>query len=164
MDQVSFFNAQNEQKTAYELSAGEFGLLLRNLRIFGNLASVAIIASNDRKSHQKPRVQPVKEAIELLHEVLGDQNAEDAHITLSGLDVLREDRAEVALASQYPSKSEFYKKKGSVVLGLATMATSMNMLRSPLMENSHWLIEPDAMSDMFDQFHQEGVERISAQV
>jgi hypothetical protein len=164
MDQKQFFNAHAEKKTAYELSTTEFATLLPNLRLFGDLAKVALIASNDRKRGKRPRIHPTKEAVELLHDVLGEENAEDANIELTDLDVLRVERAEVNWAVQHPRVSELHKKKGSIVLGLATMASAMNELRRPIIENSPWLKEPDMMREMLDQFHQEGVERISSQV
>jgi hypothetical protein len=164
MEQKQFYNSQSEQKTAYELSPTEFTHLLRNLRLFGDLAKVAIIASNDRKSGKRPRIHPSKERVELLHEVLGEENAEKAHIELSELDVLRVERAEVNWAVHNPNESRLQRKQGSIVLGLATMALAMNELSAPILNNSPSLREADAMRHMFEQFHTEGVERISSQV
>lgn len=164
MDQKQYYNEVGEKKVAYELSPQEFSKLLRNLRLFGDLAKVAIIASNDRKSGKRPRIQPTKDAIELLHEVLGEENAQEAQIGLSDLDVLRVERSEVNWAIQHTGKSELHKRRGSVVLGHATMASALNELRGPIMESSPWLTETETMQQMLDQFHDEGVKRISSQV
>lgn len=164
MEQVQFLNAENQRKTAYQLGSKEFSDLLGNLRLFGDLAKVALIASNDRKNGLRPRVQPVKEAVELLHEVLGEENAEHADIALSDLDILRVERAEITWALQHPVKSELAKARGSVILGHATMAFAMNDLRKPIVDGSAQLSEPESMQRMLDQFHEDGVKRISAQV
>jgi hypothetical protein len=164
MEQKIFLNASMEPKVAYELSQREFNALMDNLRLRGDIAKYAITLSNDRKTGKHPRLQPKKEEIVLLHEVLGDQNADDANIALTSLDILREDRSEVLRAVLHPSKSKLYKKAGRVALGLATMASAMNELRPYIIDNLDSLEQPELLKTMFDQFHAEGVERISSQV
>lgn len=164
MDQIQYHVGKDETKIGYELEYGEFTLLMKNLRRFGPLAEVAIIGSNDRSNRLKPRVQPAKEAVERLQEVLGEENAGIINVGLNELDVLRVERAEVTRAVNFPDSSDFFKRKGTVVVGLATMATSMNVLRGPLMESSPNIADFDETIKMFDQFHEEGVERITSRV
>lgn len=164
MEQRQFLNAQLESRVAYELSPEEFKALIDNLRLRGDLAKYAITLSNDRKTGKHPRLQPKKEEVVLLHEVLGDQNADEANITLTSLDILREDRSEVLRALLHPSKSGLHKKAGHVIVGLATMASSMNELRPHIVNNPTVLEQPELIKEMFDQFHAEGVGRISAQI
>lgn len=164
MDQKIYYSELNEKKRAYELSPAEFSKLLQNLRLFGDLAKVAIIASNDKKSGKRPRIQPTKDAVEILHEVLGEENAEDADIKLNELDVLRVERSEVNWAVSHASKSELFKERGNVVLGLATMACAFDELRGPILDKSPLLVDGTLIETMFNQFHSEGAKRISLTV
>ena len=157
MIQRIFTSEHGEEKQAYEFSRGEFDVLVQNLRLFGHAGRMAIIKANDPQAKLRPRMAPIKEAVEVLHEIF--DNVEDAEldVTVTDLDVLRYDRAEVQGAIR---NLKLIPQKNAVVLGLSTVASALNDLRSPIVEGSVALHEPELMKGILHEFHEHGVERI----
>lgn len=160
MQEKKFLNGNGQEKSAYELTSIEFSTLIKNLRLYGDLAKMAITLSNDKKTSLRPRLPPAREAVEILQEVLKEKNIDSAEIGMTELDILRADRAEISQALRKTAESGLTKKLGGVTVGLPTMASAMNDLRGPLMEGTHEIAEPILMQNMLHQFHEDGLRRI----
>lgn len=162
MKEKRFVGDGNQEKVAYELSHNEFDVLIGNMRIFADHVKTAITISNDPRRRMHPRVSPInveahQEAVERLHDIMGDDIPVSSEVTIDDVEVLRHDRVEIAEAVR---RRHLARPAGSVILGHPTIAVAFNEIRGPIIDSHSGLIKPDIVKGMMDQFYEDAAQRV----